>query len=559
MRIGTRGSALALVQARLVAAALRRKGVATEIVVIETAGDRRAPDTAWGEGAFVAAIQLALLDGRVDLAIHSAKDVPTEVHPELAIGAYLKRADPRDCLVTRAAEPVTSLDDLPVGARVGTDSPRRTGFLLAQRPDLRVEPLHGNVDTRLRRLDHGETDALVLAVAGLARLGRGDRIGAILDPEIVPPAPGQGALCVELRAADAALRATIAQIDHRPTRTAVEAERALLALSGGGCRSPIGALGRVQGRQLILLAGYASVDGRVAEVMETRGSAVEPDAMIRGLVARLEASAGVRGAGRARPRVLVTRPQGQAVEVVQALATVGIDGVVVPAVAIEPIDDAEVDAFRARVGEAGWVVITSTNGADAVGRLGGADAAGRPVGADAEPKWAAIGTATAEALRAHGITPVWTPSSADGRTLADELPVQPGSSVLLARTPMADPELAVRLRERGAEVTEVDAYRTHLAPDPSRRLLRDALAGPGGIDAITFLSESAVRGLVELAGSDLVDVCRSLKAVCIGQGTASVARELGFRTVFESNEKSVRAVAAITATALGMEREGVPT
>src|SRR6266542_3458405 len=163
--IGSRGSALALAQARLVYEALEREGHASRVVIIETEGDRRAPDTAWGEGAFVAAIERALLDRRVDAAVHSAKDVPTDEDPRLAIGAYLPRADPRDTLVVRVGAQARTIDDLPPGSRVGTDSPRRTGFLLARRPDLVFHALHGNVDTRLRRLDNGETDALVLACA----------------------------------------------------------------------------------------------------------------------------------------------------------------------------------------------------------------------------------------------------------------------------------------------------------------------------------------------------------------------------------------------------------
>ena len=194
--IGSRGSALALAQARLVHEALEREGYQSRVVIIETEGDRRAPDTAWGEGAFVAAIERALLAGRVHIAVHSAKDVPTDEDPRLRIGAYLPRADPRDALVLRADATERGLADLPPGTRVGTDSPRRTGFLLARRPDLAVHPLHGNVDTRLRRLDAGETDALVLACAGLDRLGLGHRISERLDPEIVPPAPGQGAIAV---------------------------------------------------------------------------------------------------------------------------------------------------------------------------------------------------------------------------------------------------------------------------------------------------------------------------------------------------------------------------
>jgi hydroxymethylbilane synthase len=151
--IGSRGSTLALAQARLVHEALERDGNWGRIVIIETEGDRRAPDTAWGEGAFVAAIERALLAGRVDVAIHSAKDVPTAEDPRLRIAAYLPRADPRDALVVRADAAARRLDDLPSGSRVGTDSPRRTGFLLARRPDLAVHPIHGNVDTRLGRLD----------------------------------------------------------------------------------------------------------------------------------------------------------------------------------------------------------------------------------------------------------------------------------------------------------------------------------------------------------------------------------------------------------------------
>ena len=149
--IGTRGSVLARIQAGMVADELLWAGHPSRIVIVETDGDRRAADTAWGEGAFVAAIEQALLDGRVDVAVHSAKDVPTDIDPRLRIGAYLERADARDALVVREDAAERRLEELPHGARVGTDSPRRTAFLLARRPDLDVHPLHGNVDTRLRR------------------------------------------------------------------------------------------------------------------------------------------------------------------------------------------------------------------------------------------------------------------------------------------------------------------------------------------------------------------------------------------------------------------------
>ncbi|HEX7590496.1 MAG TPA: hydroxymethylbilane synthase, partial [Candidatus Limnocylindrales bacterium] len=244
LRLGTRGSALAQIQANLIAAALRRNGHEVDLVTIVTDGDVRPPDTAWGEGAFVGAIELALVERRVDLAVHSAKDVPIAQAPGLMIAAYPDRADPRDALVLPAGRTAASLDDLPSGSVIGTDSPRRTGFLLAARPDLRVIPIHGNVDTRLARLDAGEVDALILAVAGLARLGRPDRVTLPLDPDVVPPAPGQGALTIQVRAGDEATRDAVAALDDAATRLAVSVERALLEATGGGCRAPIGALGR---------------------------------------------------------------------------------------------------------------------------------------------------------------------------------------------------------------------------------------------------------------------------------------------------------------------------
>lgn len=270
IRIGTRGSALATVQARLAADALRGIGQATRLVSIETEGDRRARDTAWGEGAFVKAIEGALIDGRVDVAVHSAKDIPIDGDTRLLIGAYLPRADARDALVVREGT-ARSLDDLPPGATVGTDSPRRAAFLLVQRPELGIQPLHGNVDTRLRRLDAGEADALILACAGLDRLGRHDRIAERIDPERMPPAPGQGAIALQVRADDARMLDLTASLDHRPTRVAVETERALLSAAGGGCRAPVGAFGEVRGTSLSLLGGHARPDGTGSRLGRRQG------------------------------------------------------------------------------------------------------------------------------------------------------------------------------------------------------------------------------------------------------------------------------------------------
>lgn len=274
LRLGTRGSRLAQIQSRLVAARLRALGLEVELVEIQTEGDLRAPGASPGEGVFVAALERELAAGRVDLAVHSAKDVPLRQHPALVIAAYPERADPRDVLVTRPGR--ASLDTLPAGATVGTDSPRRAGFVLHRRPDLDHRPLHGNVDSRLRKLDRGEVDAVVLAAAGLLRLGMGARIDQHLDPLVVAPAPGQGALAVQCRREDAGVVQALARLDRFDVRLAVDTERLVLEATGGTCRSPVGALAVVAGARLRLLAAAAAPDGSAHHAVELEGSATVP-------------------------------------------------------------------------------------------------------------------------------------------------------------------------------------------------------------------------------------------------------------------------------------------
>ncbi len=556
--IGSRGSALALAQARLVAEAFVRAGHPGRIVIIETEGDRRAPDTAWGEGAFVAAIERALLDGCVNVAVHSAKDVPTREDPNLRIGAYLPRADPRDALVVRAGAGGHGIDDLAVGSRVGTDSPRRTGFLLARRPDLVVHPLHGNVDTRLRRLDDSETDALVLACAGLDRLERGDRIAQRISPDIMPPAPGQGAVAVQIRRDDPRMVALVAAVDHGPTRVAVEAERAFLAASGGGCRSPIGALAEFQDGELVLLGGYARPDGSASAISRRRGPA--EDGMALGRELALELDEGLRRAKIARPggdhqaatkRVLVTRAAGQAHELISALRGAGLEPIAVPAIAVD-IDPprGELDTAAGLLHTYAWVVITSANGARAI--LKAAERILTELGASA---WAAIGPATSRVLEHEGIEVHLQPSQSNSRAMAAELPLVPGDRVLVVRGDLADGELAAALRGRGAEVDDVVAYRTREAPDSSRILLRQAI-GDGPIAAAVFTSGSTVRGLVALGKAESVDVT-SIPSICIGPETAQEARAAGFRVLAVAPTTESAALAATAAQSLSVEPQEI--
>jgi hydroxymethylbilane synthase len=268
VRLGTRRSALALVQAQYVADALTAAGqVTVELVPIVTSGDRTQQDqvlleTIGGTGVFVTELRRALLSGDVDLAVHSLKDLPTAPAEGLTFAAIPPRADPRDVLVARDG---LTLGELPPGSRVGTGSPRRAAQLRALDLGLVLEPIRGNVDTRLRSVAEGRYDAVVLARAGLVRLGRQDEATEVLDPIQVLPAPGQGALAVEVRTDDAELVAALGTLDDPDTRAAVTAERAVLATLEAGCTSPVGALAEVvegqNGPELSLRAAVIAPDG----------------------------------------------------------------------------------------------------------------------------------------------------------------------------------------------------------------------------------------------------------------------------------------------------------
>jgi hydroxymethylbilane synthase len=244
LRVGTRPSALAVAQSGLVAERLRAVGHPAELVTVATSGDRSsAPIPQLGVGVFVSALRDALVAGEVDVAVHSYKDLPTAPDPRLTIAAVPLREDPRDALVARHGR---VLGELPAGATVGTGSPRRTAQLEALGLGLRVVPIRGNVDTRIGKVTSGELDAVVVAAAGLRRLGRVDEASELLDPLQMLPAPAQGALAVECRAGDPELAALLAQVlDDEYTRAAVIAERAVLAALEAGCSAPVGALADV--------------------------------------------------------------------------------------------------------------------------------------------------------------------------------------------------------------------------------------------------------------------------------------------------------------------------
>ncbi len=293
IRIGTRSSALARAQTALVAAALREAcpDLDIEIVAVTTSGDRsqasNVPGPDWGSGVFVKELELALLREEIDLAVHSLKDLPPVQSADLTLVAIPVRDDPLDVLVTADGR---GLHDVRPGSRVGTSSARRAAFLRLPRPDLQFVPIRGNVETRLRKLAEGQYDAIVLARAGLRRL---DLVAAcvVLEPELLPPAPGQGALAIQARAGDRASAEMLEPLHDPATAAAVRAERRLMIELDGGCRRPIGALGtpRADG-ELHLLGGLAREDGRV-RIADAVGRLDAPEELGDRLAERLRATA----------------------------------------------------------------------------------------------------------------------------------------------------------------------------------------------------------------------------------------------------------------------------
>ena len=522
-----------MIQARFAADSLAHRYPEHEFVLepLTTHGDRhpsmRLSDSP-REGVFVKELEQALLDGRAELAVHSAKDLPTLATPGLVLAAFLPRGDARDALIARAP---STLSALAPGSRVGTGSPRRAAQIAAIRPDLRAVEIRGNVDTRLRRLDEGVVDALILAVAGLERLGRLGEAHELLSFDVMLPAPGQGALV--LQAIDGSEADRLAQdIDDAPTRRAVEAERALLRRLGGGCLSAVGAYALLEGDELALEAVVLDAAGRT--VIRARARGRDDAGVVDEVAGRLEAQGAARlltrpGGSLAGLRIMVTRPDRQAAALADALTALGAEAVICPVIAIEPI--AVDPALLQDLGRYDWLVLTSANGVDRFRELL------RDAGRDfpAQIKVAAIGPETAGRATEAGMTPALVPPRFIAEELADALAAAtaPGARILLARAAGARDVLPEQLRVRGAHVDVLETYRA-VAPAGVGAQLAACLPG---VDMITFTSSSTVRHFIDAMPGALAD---QVRIACIGPITAQTARDLGMRVDIIAQEYTTR-------------------
>ncbi len=547
IRLATRGSRLALAQSAMIADALRELGADVELVPVKTLGDvSTAPlSSMGGVGVFVAAVREAVLAGVCDLAVHSLKDLPTTPAEGLTLGAVPEREDPRDALCARDG---LGLWGLPRGAKIGTGSPRRAAQLRAARWDLEIVDIRGNVDTRLGRVG-ADLDAVVLAAAGLNRLGRADAITEYFEPEVMLPAPAQGALALECRHDDAELLALLAHLDHVPTRIAVEAERELMRLVEAGCAAPFGALAEV-----VPPSSLDLIPDTPAVLFSDTEEVTRPPAggWFR-LRARLAAPDGMTtltksiqfesGPGGLSPRAADARMVGRIGELVATMAR-NLAPLVGLRVLMPPSRLAEAVALRgAQVTTASFTRHTTVTGpqlAERIGRLAAGDydwlvltsartvAALRELGVDLAAvlnratKVAAVGPATAAAAREAGVHVDLLPTSGSGGAdLAAAFPDQPGGVLVPGA---ADPAagLDAALTARGFRVDRVAVYRTDAVEGIDDEV---RLGWPAGFDAFVVTAPSVVRaaaGLLDRPGPPVV---------ALGDSSAAAARAAGFTVV----------------------------
>lgn len=551
--IGSRGSELALTQANYIAERLRAvaPGIEVEVRIISTKGDRITDvplSQVGGKGLFTKELEVALLEKEIDLAVHSLKDLPTELPGGLTLGAIPARENPADALIGAAG---LGLMALPHGAKVGTSSTRRQVQLKAARPDLQLVDLRGNVPTRLAKLKTDGLDAIILAAAGLNRLGLSEHITELLAPELMLSAVGQGALGIEIREDDGALKEILARIHDTETAAAAVAERALLSAMGGGCQVPLGALAVVEGGLLHLRACACSPDGTQVVRAERSGPMGDPEALGRAVAQTLiegGASAFLRQVAleALRPKqplaartIVVTRAESQSSVLSDELAALGAKVIDFPAIAIRAIAPPEPIPSENTVD---WLIFTSANGVNHF--VAALEREGRSLSAYRAAAFCAIGPATAAALRAHQMPVTLTPEKYIAESILDALvrleDGVAGKRFLMPRGNLARPDLPDALRDAGAGVVECVVYETSMpvvAPETVEGMLA---SNP---DLVVFTSSSTARNFAALLGEPRLAALKArAKFASIGPITTETAENLGMKISIAPEDHEIPAL-----------------
>ena len=546
--IGSRASKLALTQSQHVADLLHDVApeVEVSIEIFSTRGDEildKPLAEIGGKGLFTEELEAAMRDGRIDMAVHSMKDLPTDLGEGLCIGGVPPRETPYDAFVSGG---YGSLDALPEGATLGTSSLRRKAQVLARRPDLNIVDIRGNVETRIRKTTDGTVDAAILACAGITRLNRAADIRETLPVDVMVPAVGQGALAIEVRSDDADLRVLLGRISDVDAWAEITAERALLAKLEGGCQVPMGALARVTGAELMLTACVCSLDGEQMIRTEVRGPVSDAHALGEAAAEHLR-DAGAEAIIRARrsslnqKKIVVTRAAAQADGLSEQLRRLGADVIEFPTIEIIPPEaKLPCDAYDTF----DWIVFTSVNGVEML--LARLREEGFDIARLERAKIAAVGSATEAAVMAAGlridlVPPEYVAESMLGALHAVE-PSLDGTRFLLPRADIARSFLPRALRDAGAIVTDLVVYRTAL-PRVEASAIDDLVASAPSL--VVFTSSSTAKNFSTILGADEVQMLNATtKFASIGPITTRTAEELGMPITIEPEQHDIPGLVA---------------
>lgn len=517
IKIGTRQSQLALWQTNHIISLLQENWpeLVCEQVTFVTQGDKtldRPLPQIGGKGLFTLELEQALFREEIDLAVHSLKDLPVEQPSGLTLGAIIGRADVRDVLIAKNG---WTLDTLPAGAIVGTSSLRRQAQLIAYRPDLKVESIRGNVETRIRKaLNSSDYNAVILAAAGVTRLGLADMVTQWLPLEIMLPAPGQGALAVQCRANDHHILELLAGIHSPEVNACISAERTFLNTLGGGCATPVAAYAHFQEEIITLTGLVADPDGSLQVKVrqtgrdpEALGKAMAETALARGAHQILYQSP-LQG-----KRILITRSVDQAEDLARQLSARGARSVVFPVIAFEGLSPASLKTALAMIDKYSWLIFTSVNGVEFFFTA----YEDQPL-----PPVAAVGSATVAKLQEFGVGVSFIPEVFTGEALARGLGSLSGQRILLPRAEKGRPEIVQQLQSQGALVDDIPLYDTVTAA-PTPEQWADLQLG---FDVITFTSPSSVRNFMKLTNNVWLDYLQNeARVACIGPSTAAEAEK----------------------------------
>lgn len=532
--IGTRGSKLALIQTEIVKNILLKVNpqLKIEIKIIHTKGDRDmrpVPLDIVGKGWFTKELDKALVDGKIDLAVHSLKDIPEDMPTDLVIASIPQREDAREAFISAKG---VRFKNLKKGSVVGTDSTRRKVQILNIRPDLIIRSLRGNIDTRLSKLSQGEYDGIFLAVAGLKRLGLEHKITDYFDEEDFIPSPGQGALAIVISKTNSELKKILGKLNSRELLAAIKAERVFSQTFGGSCKMPVGAFSEIKNNKLTLHGVVGSMDGRHIERGSMSGEVSDARKIGRKLAQSLLKKCGPWF--NSSQFVVVTRPEEEK-DFEKKLVGLGLRVVSYPTIKIEKNKLDEKDKkYLKNLSNFDWLVFTSRHGVsffmEEIKKI-------RIHPKSLENKLiAAVGSRTADEIKKIGLHIDFMPKEFTTENLGKGLKNIKDKKILLARSDIANPVLEKILRLKGAEVKNISIYKTGFISRPNKifqKLLKEK-----NIKCLTFTSPSTVEGFIKSI-NPLKKEILSLPVLSIGPVTSKKAKELGFMNIYTAKEHTI--------------------